>query len=197
MLQQNYGGFHCGGTSELLAGLYGFFGYDAYSYNMGTKEGGLSHVVTLVKIRHNGEEIVAVQDAYFNFALSENEQPLDFLDLLASLEEQDPSQIHIEAGDTDCKPVIVSEGEIEGSRAYHRKYYSLGPVTVKNDHGLYCHDFSITTYEDMYKYRDWLKSQIGKDNILYLFLFPIGTSGSPEARDLARKATEVRKRLLD
>lgn len=80
-------GFLCGGTSIVLRKLYDLFSLPACTYNMGsTAAGSATHVVTLVSVRHVGQEIWVVQDAFFNRTLKTTTgEPADVRALLRRL----------------------------------------------------------------------------------------------------------------
>jgi hypothetical protein len=58
--------YWCAGFANYLAKIYAEFGFPAASLNVGMRNGTLSHVFTLVEIRHQGKRMVVAQDAYLN-----------------------------------------------------------------------------------------------------------------------------------
>jgi hypothetical protein len=195
--QNNEGGFYCGGTAQVLADLYGLFGYRAYTYNMGNSAGQPTHMLTLVEIESDSRKIVSVQDAYLNFALTKDGKPLDFEELLRDLESDRTSDIRIRTGKSDCKPMIAKVENAPKARSYLAQHYALGPPSEpKNGRQQFCHDFSLGKFDGRSEYEDWLEQTIGRRDFLYIFLFPIEGSGGPRAVELAQRAAAIRDKLL-
>lgn len=191
------GGFACGGTAELLRDLYIELGYDAYTYDMGTRENDLSHMLTVVRIEHEGQAMFVVQDAYFNFTLrSSDGSPLDLRDLFTSLERRDLSRVQVASGTSTCKPVVTRREDADGNRAYHSQYYEVGSIEIHEGMARYCHDFSISTFEGLGAYTEWVRARVGSAELLYLFLFPIGTSGGDGIEPIVSEARRVKERLM-
>jgi len=84
------GGFYCAGVAVTTAKIFQLFGYPAISYNMVfwfEDDVFASHVVTLVKIKYKGKDLITVQDAYFNYTVTyvNNNKPVDIFDMLELL----------------------------------------------------------------------------------------------------------------
>jgi hypothetical protein len=200
LISNNEGGYYCGGTAELLAGIYRSLGYKSHTYNMGQREGAVSHVTTLVEIEFRGRAVTSVQDAYFNFALERNGEPVSFDEILDSLESGDTSAISFQTRRTGCKPVVSARTQESGSQTSsqgHEIRSSASSANSSVNGTRNCHSFSLGTLPELSVYEDWLEAQIGRRNILNLFLFPLGTRGGPEGEELGRKAEQVRRQLID
>jgi hypothetical protein len=79
--EQNVGGGWCTDINHILMQVYEAFGYRAWRYDYGIKNG-ITHSVTLVEVDND----VHMQDAYFNLEYcSESGDPLPFLQVLKSL----------------------------------------------------------------------------------------------------------------
>ncbi|MCG8588796.1 MAG: hypothetical protein MJE66_05850 [Proteobacteria bacterium] len=193
--REGVGGHYCGGTAQLLAKLYHRVGLEAYTYDMGTTEGNLSHVVTLVRIDHEGQPLVVVQDAYLNFTLTVGEKPLGFRHLIELLADDRLEEISVRRGNSDCKLVLVDRHRAEGVHHYHTGLYRTGPIRARGDRAVFCHDFNFATLDTRESYDEAAERLVGRRGLLYLFLAPLGTSGEDEVVALARQAREARSRL--
>jgi hypothetical protein len=90
------GGGCCSMAANYLSELYKEFGYEACTYNMGYPDSYATHVATLVKIRYKDRWIRIVQDASFNFTLTDSMGiPMDFERLLCELQSNKLSDIRI------------------------------------------------------------------------------------------------------
>lgn len=99
-------GMACGGTAHILAQIYGLFGLTAFTFNFG--ESSASHVVTLVRI---DDDVLSVQDAYLNYALTDHTgEVLDFEAILLLIESGRHSDVWI-AADASPRPVLVGRND--------------------------------------------------------------------------------------
>ena len=63
------GGVVCGGTADALRKLYQLWGYDAWYLGFGdTSHGGFTHAENLVRIEHEGQELVTLHEAQLDTA---------------------------------------------------------------------------------------------------------------------------------
>ena len=189
------GGFFCAGTAETLARLYRLYGYEAYTYNMGSPDGHPSHVVTLVHIRDGGKSILSVQDAYFNYTLVRNGHPLGFRQLLDSLGRGTISSIQYLSGDAHCKLLLVYSDQVLESRSGLRKLkIGFGPVLKTwKGRSCFCYDLQVAAFEP--DFEQWLNGRLPQHDFLDLFLFPLGVDGGPDALALPQLADAVRNSL--
>jgi hypothetical protein len=189
------GGFFCAGTAETLAKLYRLYGYEAYTYNMGSPDGHPSHVVTLVRIHDGGKSILSVQDAYLNYALVRKGHPLGFRQLLASLERGTISSIQYLSGDVHCKLLLVKADEVLKARSGLMKLkIRFGPVLETwNGRSCFCYDLQVAAVAP--DFEQWLNRRLPQHNFLDLFLFPLGVDGGPDALELPQLAAAVRNSL--
>ncbi len=196
-IDSGQGGFYCGGTAIFLADIYRLFGYRAFTYNMGEANTVFTHVVTLVMIQDGERRLASIEDAYYNYTLAWNGRPLGLLQLLSDLRSGQLVGVQILSGDTHCKPMVATRENAPKVREYLERFYHVGKVTkIADGREWFCHDFSIKTWDGMGDLDRWLQRKIGHPNFLYMFLFPISTSGETEANDLAAAANHVRQALL-
>lgn len=81
-------GIDCGGVSDILMRVYNAFGYDSYLYIAG-REKKYHHVVTLVKIRDEGKDIIVLQDGLLNLTYTDaNGDPHDVAGLFQSIRDR-------------------------------------------------------------------------------------------------------------
>lgn len=96
LFDQDKASAKCGVTSHVLQKLYEMYDYKAVSYDMGKPNSELSHVTTLVEITHKGKKQFIVQDAMFNYAMTDTSgKPKDFYTLLEELQYRNTTNIQI------------------------------------------------------------------------------------------------------
>ncbi|MBI2766749.1 MAG: hypothetical protein HYX53_12690 [Chloroflexi bacterium] len=194
LLLENRGGFACGGTANVLTGLYRLFGYTSYAYNMGQLEGSWTHVVSLVQIMVDGRSVLSVQDAFLGFTLKEDGQPLDFSRLLDLLGSRQADRVEIASTKQMCKPAALpaaSPGAVEELG----KYYTISYLGTDGRVTEYCYDLNLKTLATGPEYVQAIANRTGQANFLYIFLLPLGTSGEAPAEALAAHAKEELARL--
>lgn len=100
MFDEDRGGVYCSGAALALQRLYELFGYQTWCVSTG-ESNIASHASTLVKIRFGNEELLPVQDAYFNLAYTDSKTgaPLDYFDLLARLTRREHASIRTSESD--------------------------------------------------------------------------------------------------
>lgn len=193
-IRNREGAFFCGGTSTLLTKIYHGFGYEAYGWNMGNPLGGESHVVTVVKVANGDEEILTIQDAYFDYTLLLDARPADLLQLLDVLASGEIERVSAHRGFGACKPVYT---DLDGHRNIHSQYYRIFDTPKSNvDVGEYCIDFYLGTFlrhdPSGAQMLDWVEAQGLGRSFFNMFLLPISTSGEREIEAAAEKARSLR-----
>jgi hypothetical protein len=102
MFLKDEGAVMCQGTAWALMRLYEAYGYEAYCLGVDIP-GVMSHVMTLVRISHDGSSILTVQDATFDISYVDSDgEPYDYFDLLAVVKNRHDDLVRIEQG--ACKP---------------------------------------------------------------------------------------------
>ena len=84
----------CGNTSDLLCKLYDDFGFRSYILRVGGDHLAESHAVVLVRIEHEGEELLILQDPFFNYVLAdEMGNPIGFWEVCRLLKKERSDEI--------------------------------------------------------------------------------------------------------
>lgn len=170
LAERREAGLMCGGHAELMRRLSRLLGFDAVAINFEVPGTPASHVVALVKVVHRGQPMWLVQDSYFNSDYAdEHGEPIPFEDLLRRIAEgrsreiRDTKPWHVlapaltKAGDEAASPIAASEVS-----------WSLQTV--------------ITATPDL---QMRLLQLAGTAHPAAFLLFPISTSGEPDAERLA------------
>jgi hypothetical protein len=94
------GGVKCSGAAFVLQKLYQLFGYRAFTVHSGIAGSRkFGHSVTLVEIAHAGRRLLSIQDAHYGITFAdESGQPLDYLDFLQAIRDQDWSRVRVVPG---------------------------------------------------------------------------------------------------
>lgn len=101
------GGVWCGGAAYALAKLYELYGYEATTYDHGIA-GSETHVVTLVRITHDGGKLWIVQDPSFDLTYTDTTgKPLDVRRLIDSLQAQSIEQIRVLHGQAKPRDLLL------------------------------------------------------------------------------------------
>jgi hypothetical protein len=215
--EEKSGGVWCGGAATALQRLYQLFGFEAWAVNTGSLEGRGSHVVTLVRIEHRGEQRIIVQDAYFNltFVDAETREPVEYLQLVQRLAAGDHASIAVRSPDYRDMPQWPSArvpadqrhgqsaAEIAASpcfwvmeEAFDSKLHPDGLLEFVSPRRLdkflarRCHDAEGKTIKEL----AWLEEQGHPPEIIYLFLYPLGMQG-PHAPEFLQQAQAAAKPL--
>lgn len=179
---QNEGGVWCDGSSVFLLKVLGLFDFESYRLAYGSREpGGLTHAVTLVKIQEGENEILSVQDAYFNTTYETSTgEPLDYFDLLRLLKDKRANEIvlvePVPPLTREVHRIIGMEGDnykIETTRSLFTFYTVIGNDT-----------------EWMSRIYAFLEMNHYPQNEIYLNLFPFYCPGSEEILEKARGIVE-------
>lgn len=195
LLLENKGGFYCGGTAYMLTGLYRLFGFTSYAYNMGQLDGPYSHVVSLVEVQTEAGKVLAVEDAYLNYTLLEGGKPIDFARLIALLGARRADRVEVATTFGACKPLLIQMEDEAEAVASLRKFYDVTRVGDDGERAAYCHNFTLETIGMGPGFAGWVREHTGETNFLYLYLFPLGTSGEARAEALMAEALAAGKAL--
>lgn len=88
VFEQDRASAKCGVVSRMLQLLYDLYGFESVRYDMGKLNSSLTHVTTLVNIVQEGKKQLIVQDAMFNYTLTDTKgQAKDFYTLLGELKQ--------------------------------------------------------------------------------------------------------------
>ena len=163
---EDWGGVWCRGTSYALENLYELFGFRAFSISFGIRGTYVTHVFTLVEIDREGETILSMQDADFDFTFTYADgRPMDYFEFLDLLQQRRHQDV-----------VALSSAE-----------------DLTRDYLEFDMDGQVTKYQDFLSWQDWMKhSQSDLDSFLeergyppsslYLHLSFLGIAGfSPPA----------------
>lgn len=141
-LEDDEGGFYCGGAATMLAEIYRALGYDATVFNFGEPRNEATHVVTLVYIISNGRPILSIQDAYFGYTILDSGAPAHFGDLLGAIDTRDVKRFTVSENE-GCKPILTSD---ELLRAYVSSMYQVSNLKSRSELLAFCHDFGLRTF---------------------------------------------------
>ncbi|MBA4135795.1 MAG: hypothetical protein C0518_00600 [Opitutus sp.] len=195
--QDRRAGFLCGAVAVMAQRVYRAFGFEAVTVNFGFPETAATHVTTLAKIRTGNGEIWSVQGAYFNAILRDrNGDLLDFFRFLELLSTGRRDEVVIaKAGDERHLMAYDRRQDIENVSAHFELQPELVERTANFD--LYCVTWGMeNVLRGIPAYGTSLKQALGTDDPLFLFLFPISTSGEAAAEKIAQAAVAARARLL-
>jgi hypothetical protein len=187
---QDRGGVWCGGSAYALMEVYRLFGFQASFLDYG-EPSALTHVVTLVKIRHDGVEKTVVQDPTFNIAYAaQGGVPLDLMELLGMLMRHQHERVRLVRGGRAGGEVLVhpNDGAFPFDHVVDpdsRLLRVLGNGVKK-----YQSQLSLERVERQFgeRIRSALRKRGHPGNMLYLFLYPL--AGSDQALvDAAKRMT--------
>lgn len=161
-------GAWCSATATTLRSIYRLFGFEAYDISFGDVPGKVAtHALTLVRILEGDHEVLAVEDAYFNYTLTDKEgRPLDYFDLLRLLRGRNESQVKLLYGSERDKPYL--EGKDIKAQEEVEKVFANGNKLIRKPFILPDFDKAVS---------DFLLSYKLPDKLLYLQLFPFGVYG--------------------
>ena len=205
----NQYGVYCGGTAWILLEIFEEFGFDAFTYNFGSRsDSPTSHVVTLARVNSS----IFAFDAYFNVTYTQQDgESLDFRDLIEFVYKKEFYKINtlskpisrfiLMAKTPDWKSGLQSKGfsfslKLDGSN------FAKCSVNQKN---VSCPTFDINyevplkTIAEQIRLNEFLRENSLEENVLNLFLFPKGMSSLTTGyldltkidTDLARKVSQV------
>jgi len=188
-------GFLCAGTSVFLRKLYDMFKLPACTYNMSCGIADLvSHMVTLVAVKHAGREIWVMQDAFFNHTLvTSTGEPVDVRSLLHRLSVGHRAGINTRIETLPKPHVLKATHGLEASRMLQAGAQWLGQMedriclraTLTLDSWLAQH---VKEYQ-------WLIQKTGHNDPLFLFLYPFNIDGDVRFQSLFQAASQAQKTL--
>lgn len=97
----------CQGAAFALSELYRDKGFESYIVGIGIPSA-VTHALTLVRIEHNGQSILTVQDTMFDLTYTyPNGEPYDYFDLLRTLKDYKHDQVVAERGNAGLQDFIA------------------------------------------------------------------------------------------
>ncbi len=180
------GGVWCGGAAYSLMKLYRLFGFSASTLNYGRPEV-MDHVVTLVRIVHEGQEKTVVEDPTFNLAYANIAgDPFDYFELLTALMRREHGRI-VFLGGNQGKPDLLVNAR-EKRMPYPNR---IGPAQLlPGGRKKYKSSLTIEDFERQFgsAIHGFLRSEGLPTDLRYLLLYPIKGSESSIV-DEARRLT--------
>lgn len=191
------GGYFCGAITEISREIFLLFGFDAISLNFQVTEGGTTHITMLVRIPQQGEEVWSVQDTYFDFTVRNPDGAyLDYGEIIDLLVEGKTNELIVdEVPDARTPALHVLRNKARMPKMSEK--YDLDFQFVR-DYPEFAEymirwDFNILLF--LFSLREELETTLGTNNPLYMFAFPISTSGQDAAVAFAEKAAEAAKAM--
>ena len=202
-------GVYCGGTAWILLEIFEEFGFDAFTYDFGSRsDSPTSHVVTLVRVNSS----IFAYDAYLNLTYTQQDgNPLDFRDLIQFVYQKEfykintlsapISRLILMEKSSDWKSDLQSSWLINSSELKASNFSQC----IINQKNVSCPTYNIN-YElplkklaEGTRINEFLRENNLEENVLNLFLFPKGMSSlktgyldlSTIDTDLARKVSQV------
>ena len=204
---EDRGGTWCAGFAHALSTLYRMYGYRAYQVDMGAQNTGMTHVVTIVEINHNGKLVWSVQDSYFDETLVDSlGNPFNFLDLLKTLKKRNYHLIETQIGSSAPHDMFVAPELVpQLDKSYLSWYFYDLPDKPKPIKQLPDGRFKYKVkpkLEDLLKHEtsgkpilDWLESEGHPRNMLYMYLYTFALYGdqdiSTERESLLKKIKSI------
>lgn len=166
-------GMMCGGHAELMRRLCRLVGFEAVAINFEVPGTAASHVLAVVRILHHGEPIWVVQDSYFNTGyVDDHGEPIPFEGLVQRVTQGRSAEIHNAKPWQVLAPALVkSDSNETGPLTQLEMSWSLETV--------------IASHPEL---QLRLQQLTGTSHPAAFLLFPIGTSGEPDAERLASVA---------
>jgi hypothetical protein len=210
-LLKHEGGVICGGKAEIMRKVFRIFGFEAYAINSGQRKGRSSHVFNLVKVKHEGRDILAMLDAHFNLAyIHPDGEPMDYFDCLKLLCQGRHSEIKTIRGRFNQATVVFKKDEIPAlptdTHCYSLEVFNnlrqvAGSPLVAAEL-----NYSLQTFWacklNRQRYIAYLRSLGMPDDIKYILLAPLGISeGGDEIYKKAQRmlndssACEMRRKV--
>ena len=197
-LKNNVGGVWCGGTSVFLAKLYRYYGFEAYTVNMGIN-GLWSHVVTLVAINHEGKKLLSIQDAYTDVTYThQNGSPLDFFDLIHFLHQRQSQKIKTIQAFNIGRYLLICPGAdkkeidaLKGKEVLPCESLPTGRELCRKRHTL---EYFTNLAPTATKVKQRLKQDGYEPDFLYIFLYTFSIhDGVRESKDLLNRFKAMAK----
>lgn len=184
MYRNGDAGAWCGATAYTLKQIYNLFGFESYTADSGDSPK-LTHMVTLVRIEYQGEKVLSLQDAYFNYTIVDaQDSPLDYFNMLTLLKSKQLEQIKLKYGIEKLKLKLFSKQANLIDAPY--KVSSEGNMIIKQK-------LPEMDFEEEGKI--FFEKQGYSNNPLNIFLFPFSISDNDPNKsiymlDKARDITE-------
>lgn len=143
------GGFDQQITAQVLAHVYRRLGYESAALQIGDRDSGFIHTLTLVVLKSGQQSIVSIQDAYYNFTI-ENHDGLasDYYEVVCALQNKNYTA-HQLTLTKESKQVV--EFDLDGNPIVHcGDWYWADPSWMK-----------------------WLEVKTGSNLLINCLLFPI------------------------
>jgi len=185
--QQDKGGVYCGGASIFLMKLYEQYGFKAYALNMGkpSVSKSLTHVLVLVKIPHNGKDVLVVQDGLFNNSYAHLDgSPLDYFELIQLLNNRQLNKIKVVQNHDGERDVLLCKNQIPPD-IWEISTKQLDCEQIPGTPDYKCRN-KLTL--DLFARYSPVQKEVNQfftaeglpPNLLYIFLYPLGIEGTPE-----------------
>lgn len=198
---QDKGGVWCAGKAFALMRLYQYYGFDSYVLSYG-KNGLITHAVTLVKINHQGKDILAVEDSYFNLAYANRDNsPLDYFQLIKLLKNKREDKIKV-IQDSKGKyhdfilcpndnNKLIDSYSLKGHEPIQCQLLPDGRRKCR--YGVSLEEFSQNSKLTL-PTNNFLAQNGYPPNLIYLFLFPFGANdGTGENQRMLSVAQSIVK----
>jgi hypothetical protein len=195
LFNNNIGGVWCGGANNFLRKIYKSFDFRAYNLNYGTPDA-FTHVSTLVVVQCDKQNVMSIQDAYFDITYEyQNGKPIDYFSMLKLLKERRDSEIStVEPQPPLMRDFYIYSGDIwtnlNGCTDVKEiDHDCLGVDRITKVHCKFNSDFALAAFLD--RINIFLSNNGLPSNLLYLNLFPIAISDDFQGKLLvdARKIT--------
>lgn len=189
------GGVWCGVASDLLRKVYRLFGFESYHLNYGIPDT-VTHVVTLVVIEHDGQEILSVQDAYFDVTYEfPSGEPMDYFTMLALLKEKRDDEISVvEPVPPLVRDVHLYHGDswldrdywldVDGNRVDKSKVSGITTARCP-----FTMDSVLASFHD--KINTFLTENGLPPRLVYLYLFPVSIGDRSQGKLFLDKARQI------
>lgn len=196
LAESRAGGYYCGAATEIARQVFRLLGFDAHSINFGLQPDGATHLTTVVALPLDGREVWTIQDTYFDFTVRHRDgRYADFREILDLLVEGRTSELVIDEEPSARTPALyLSSQKIPRmSRKYDldavcvREFPEFTEFSLKWDFKLMLLLFGL---------RSDLERTVHTNYPLYLFAFPISTSGNQKVLDLKAYADKARSAIL-
>lgn len=184
----------CGGTAIWLYHVYRALGFQTFAMNTGAS--GASHVMTFVRISHEGRPLWSMQDAYLNMTFVGGDGgPLCLTNVYEFLTRKQYEKIDVSVS-PGLAPVSLREIELDERRFHVVKHIAAHQgveLRLPSDDVVYLEwNYASFPCDPL---RDRLRMQFGSDHFALLLALPIGTSGEPYAEDFKTMGAEVFERI--
>lgn len=190
-------GVWCAGASDSLLRLYQHYGYTAYSLHFGDKKS-LTHTFTLVRIQHEGQPLLVVQDAYLNNTYTDPQNnPLDYWEIIRRLARQQNQQVKVLQQLGDVRDVYYCGNTLAPVQYYNAPAHDLEPVTqLEPGRSKFTYGMTLPVFEQMHQLapqtREFLVKQGYAPDFKYLLMFPYYASdGNNQQPQLVQQAQKL------